>query len=224
MCVFRTRRYSAERKNISQTAQCWLVTFNPPVAPESSPKNVQVGELIHHHTTVSRWSLHPPHTPRTPSPTPLKFFSCNLIRLWKTDPNHKGHWFRMEIFLVLHPGKIKVKIRNLIRCGSGRQSFCEPTPLKCVFPALQTNIPSALTSLDVSYYAKCTFPMLLRITFLSRLPAKSTVERKAPSFTSSSHVIGDWSLPKMCKFPQSIAGRFPQEAEPNICLVKSSQI
>lgn len=97
----------------------------------------------------------------------------------------------MEIFLVLHPGKIKAKIRNLIRCGRGRQSFCEPTPLKCVFPALQTNIPSALTSLDVSYYAKCTFPMLLWITFLSRLPAKSTVEiKKAPSFTSSSHVIG----------------------------------
>lgn len=123
----------------------------------------------------------PPHNsqPLEP-PTPLKFFSCNLIRLWKTDPNHKGHWFRMEIFLVLHPGKIKAKIRNLIRCGHGRQSFCEPTPLKCVFPALQTNIPSALTSLDVSYYAKCTFPMLLWITFLSRLPAKSTVEIKKP--------------------------------------------
>lgn len=221
MCVFRTRRDSAERKKHRSDSTVLARHFQSPRGPRILSQKRSSGRV--NPPPHNSQPLEPP-PPRTPSPTPLKFFSCNLIRLWKTDPNHKGHWFRMEIFLVLHPGKIKAKIRNLIRCGSGRQSFCEPTPLKCAFPALQTNIPSALTSLEVSYYAKCTFPMLLRITFLSRLPAKSTVERKAPSFTSSSHVIGDWSLPKMCKFPQSIAGRFPQEAAPNICLVKSSQI
>lgn len=149
MCVFRMRRDSAGRKKASvRQHRAGSSLSTPPTASESSPKNVQV--------RVNP----PPHTSQRPEPPPppsgffhdISFASGKLIR------DHKGHWFRLEIFLVHRPGKIKANIRNLIRCGGGRQTLREPTPLKCVFPALQSNIPSAPTSLDVSCYAKMSLP------------------------------------------------------------------